>query len=190
MADYNVITDTNWSDLSPTPTLSDDVYVSRGAHLTIDEDAYCNRIRLGEESTGASPAGQRYGILTGDGNAHTVTFAGNATNTNSGLWMNPASADSSSKGCKLQPDGLTFTNDGDALDSNKRWCLYLVYGYIDNSGGSWTIKNTYGYGILCRTSSTYVSVSETNWGDLTFVNHRNAIAFQPFSQNAAIDVDP
>jgi len=135
---FNIDTSTNVAGLTAlkgsAPALTDKVYVYNGATLTIEQNLSILLISLGETSSGAAGAGNRYGYLTVNAGV-TVTFAGDPSNLNSGVKSNPASADASSRGIVLTINGASgsnavFTNDGDALATGKRWQFYMIYGSV------------------------------------------------------------
>ncbi len=133
---FNIDTGTNVAGLTTlkgsAPALTDAIYIYNGATLTVESALSVLKIYLGQTSSGAAGAGNRYGILAVNAGV-TVTFAGNATATNSGIQMNPTTADASSKGCQLNINGTSasrviFTVDGGALDANKRWIINQLFG--------------------------------------------------------------
>lgn len=136
---FNIDTATNVAGLTAlkgsAPALTDNIYIYNGVTLTVESALSCLKIYLGQTSAGAAGAGNRYGILTVNAGV-TVTFAGNATNTNSGIQSNPTTADASSLNCALNILGtsashVVFTNDGNANDTNKKYCISMVYGSLN-----------------------------------------------------------
>lgn len=135
---FNIDTSTNVAGLialkGSAPALTDKIYVYNGATLTIEQALSILLISLGETSSGAAGAGNRYGYLTVNAGV-TVTFKGDPTYVNSGVKSNPASADTSSRGSILTINGASgsnavFTNDGDALASSKRWQFNMTFGSV------------------------------------------------------------
>jgi hypothetical protein len=116
------------------PASTDNIYIYNGATLTVESALSILKIYLGQTSSGAAGANNRYGILTVNGGV-TITFAGNATATNSGIQVNPTSADASSRGCQLNINGtplsnVVLTNSTDALNTNNKWTITGTYGTI------------------------------------------------------------
>ena len=134
MATHDVITDTILSEMGSPPIAGDTIYVSRGAMFDIDQDLACLLIRLGEESGGASPANERYGIVTQRPGTK-ITFDGAASITASGIYCNPASADASSKNNKVYIPGLSANvaewDIATEWDTDVRFSCHMTYGYVD-----------------------------------------------------------
>jgi hypothetical protein len=120
-------------------TETESVYISGGRNLTIQtgETLAIKQIIIGDNSQGAAAAGQRYGALTYQAGSQT-TFTGDASAANSGIIMNPSSADTSSKDCRVTIVGtsaqqVVFTNRGNAYSASQLWS-------INNSWGTVTAK--------------------------------------------------
>ena len=162
MALIDVLTDKLASELNI--QAGDRVYVSRGATLTVDVDISCKQIRIGEESTGASPAGQRYGHLVIQAN-RTITFDGDTNCVNSGIYSYPASADNSSRQSTLQfNDGVVLTNSAGYSNAH-RWCIYWKFGFIKHWNGEVTFRNSWN-APLYYNAGQYFDESELRFGDI------------------------
>jgi hypothetical protein len=118
---------------------TDSIFISNGRTLTIQtgETLAIKQIIIGDNSQGAAAAGQRYGALTYQAGSQT-TFTGDASAANSGIIMNPSSADTSSKDCRVTIVGtaaqqVVFTNKGNAYSASQLWS-------INNSWGTVTAK--------------------------------------------------
>jgi hypothetical protein len=119
--------------VSHTMVSGDKICVYNGATLTWDVSRPCLLAILGDKYTGAASAGQKYGIISIDAGV-TITWDGNATNTNSGIKSSPTTPGAESTGCRLIINGtsashVTFTNAGDSLSTGQRWTLNFPYGY-------------------------------------------------------------
>lgn len=131
---------------------TDTYTVTMGATLTRATNVTCLQGRQGDTialiatTYGAGPATYRYGYEVVNAGV-TVTWTGNA-GASSGWNLNPTTADTSSKGCRLTFNGtagsrIKITNLGDASSGTERWMFYIVYGaalggYFDayyNAGG-------------------------------------------------------
>jgi len=137
---FNIDTSTDVAGLTilkgSAPALTDLIYVYNGATLTVEGALSILKIILGTTSSGAyGTASGRWGILTVNV-GQTITFAGNATAANSGILINPTTADATaSKQCQLNINGTAanpciLTNDGDASDINKKWTISGGYGTV------------------------------------------------------------
>jgi len=144
------------------PHVDDTIYIFAGAILAAGDASSlsCKQIRLGETSEGAASASERYGLLMLDKADFALTFKGDATYTNSGVYSNPASADASSKNsiCLLHgSDGhkLVMDNSVAAANTSYRWTIHWVYGepldidYVE-------LRNCWYRGITFYCSATYV----------------------------------
>lgn len=135
---FDIDTSTNTAGLTAlkgsAPATTDNIFVFGGATLTIDAACAWNLLSVGETSTGAcANAADRVGHLTINAN---VTFAGNSTQSNSGIKSVPASA-------VLNPAGNSaliiagtastypiLTNAGDALNASQKWIITWTWGVV------------------------------------------------------------
>ena len=138
---FNIDTSCNVAALATlkngAPDADDKIYVYNGATLTVEQALACLIISLGETSAGAAADGQRRGNITINA-GQTITFTGNATATNSGLKVNPASAPGTaleSKSCTLTILGTAgspsvFTNSVGAFNSSNRYMVQMYFGVL------------------------------------------------------------
>lgn len=131
---HNVSSDIAWSAMAPKPVAGDSVYVHDGARLTMDENGACLIISLGETSGGAAAGGQRYGKITWQLGV-TMAWDGDADRLNSGLKIDPALADASSKDCEWITEGVdgtrvVFTNSVGARNAANKWSIEALYGLV------------------------------------------------------------
>jgi hypothetical protein len=120
------------------PAGTDLIYEYNGITLTIadTENLNCLLITIGSTKSGAASAGQKYAILRTEAGS-TLTFAGNATSTNSGIKSSPTTPGAESLNCKWQCPGtaakhITLTN-GSTLDTAKRWTVNMTYGNVNGA---------------------------------------------------------
>jgi hypothetical protein len=117
-------------------TETESVYISGGRTLTIQtgEVLAIKLIIEGDNSQGAAAAGQRFGVLTCQAGSQ-VTYTGDASAANSGIIMNPSSADASSKDCRVNINGtaaqpVIFTNKGNAYSASQLWSINNSWGTV------------------------------------------------------------
>jgi hypothetical protein len=123
---------------------SETVYINSYRNLTIQtgETLSLKQIVLGDTSTGAAVAGQRAGILTFQAGSSFVP-TGDATAANSGIVMNPTSADSSSKDCRVYFNGasgsrVVITNSVNSYNTSYQWAIANYWGTV--SGKFYDLK--------------------------------------------------
>ena len=116
------------------PAAGDKFWVVAGATFTVESDLACLQVILGRTSAGAAGAGNRYGLVVQNGGTK-ITFDGAAAITDSGIYVNPTSADASSKGCKVTIPGTSASKAqwdvSVQWDTNYRFQLHMRYGYCD-----------------------------------------------------------
>ena len=135
---FNIDTSTNVAGLTSlkgSPCASTDkIYVYNGATLTVDAALAVYIIVIGNTSSGAASAGQKYGIVTWNAGI-TITFTGDTTATNSGIYCNPTTPGAESKNCRVNINGTSgshcvATNSVGSLNtSNKFYPVYMYYGW-------------------------------------------------------------
>lgn len=120
---------------------STDTYtVTMGATLTRDDNRTLLQGRQGDTVSGTSAAygaqvaGYRYGYEVFNAGI-TATWTGDATGNSSGYVINPASADVSSKQCRVYVNGtaassVVWTNLTSTNNSASRWSITWSYGSI------------------------------------------------------------
>jgi hypothetical protein len=157
---FDIDTSTNVAGLTAlkggAPALTDLIYIYNAALVTIEANMSILLISQGETSAGAAPAGQKRGDLQINAGV-TVTFAGAAVATNSGIKMNPAGAAAESLNCLLNifgvaPNMVTLTNSVGAVNAANKWTIQNEYGtpYIE-----WTnLLYAYQYVISLNCRST------------------------------------
>lgn len=192
--DFDIDTDVNVAGLTTlkgsAPALTDNIYIFNGARLTVESALSILKIYLGQTSAGAAGAGNRFGHLTVNAD-QTVTFAGNATATNSGIQSNPTSADASSLNSTITLSGtsgnrVTLTNDGDAASVTKRWLIQFPYGSILSSFTSFRYPGQSAFSFNANTART--NASKQSVTDAILLGFENNI-FVSQVQSLTIDVD-
>ena len=137
--DFDIDTDIDVAGLTAlkggAPALTDNIWIVNGATVDLNANVSLLQIFLGETSGGAAGAGQRYGHVQCLTAGVTITFGGAANADNSGIWSNPAGADASSANSTVRFEGVAgnlvaLTNNGDAMNVARRWCMYMMYGAI------------------------------------------------------------
>jgi hypothetical protein len=138
---FNIDTSTNVAGLTAlkgeAPAAGDKIFIYNGATLTVESNLACLQIILGHTSSGAATSGQRYGHVTVNAGV-TLTFDGNGTYTNSGIYSNPASAETESKSNSITIAGTSasrviMTNAGGANATGSRYTVYSAYGRMANA---------------------------------------------------------
>jgi hypothetical protein len=174
----------------------DKIYVYNGATLTVNKSIACLIINVGNTSSGAAGAGNRYGLIVVNAGV-TITWDGSSTQTNSGILMNPGSADASSKGCSIAINGtpssrVVMTNAGNALATGQKWCIW--HGYGNTLASCLDMNYTYSFPVYITQNSgacTFSSGSYNhNWDDITSTGQTQTSVSPLFINlaNFAVDV--
>ena len=178
MSTFNILSNTTSTQFEiDNPTFDrtlDTIFISEGSLLTVNADFGWNELKLGDYSGSAT---DKYGRITDDGSAHTITIGnrcipysiGGALNsidfTNQSIIMSSAHSfidgyQSGTIDCSLNLDGCDFTNTPS----------YKLFPFIVNQTitGNWTINNcTYsGVGVFYCNPTVW-----TMQGDLTITNN-------------------
>jgi len=125
---------------------SDVCTITMGATLTRNGDHQLAGIRFGDTvqgsamntpAFGAQAALYRYGYEVLNAGV-TATWTGAASTSQQGWYMNPTSADTSSKSCRLTFNGtaaspITCTNSTNSNNASYRWTLYNGYGSVQGT---------------------------------------------------------
>lgn len=124
---------------------SDTYSVCMGATLTRATGVMCLQGKQGDSINGPTMAysqcsdNYKYGMETVSAGL-TVKWTGSASAAASGWVQNPTTADTSSKGCRINLPGtsgsrITVTNNGDAYNVNEMWAIVTSYGGITHNSG-------------------------------------------------------
>lgn len=152
----------DWATIKGAAVHTSDTYtVTMGATLTRDANVTCLQGRQGDTIGSAvgvpayvvQIALYRYGFEVVNAGV-TVTWAGNATATNSGRILSPTSGDTSSKTSRVTYLGSAGshcreTNDGDAYSTSKGWTINWGFGAIQ--------------GTYCDFAYPYASTATVTW---------------------------
>jgi hypothetical protein len=173
---------------------TDTYTVTMGATLTRSTNITVLQGRQGDTVTGAqayavqgaigvASATYRYGYEVVNAGV-TVTWTGNVTATNSGYIQNPTTADTSSKSCRITPNGasgnaVTFTSGNDTYNDNTRWSWNAYYGGI-TSGCGYVILHGWqynAYAIQMGAGTTYTTQTELSYPNWTVTFRSSAAGY-------------
>lgn len=178
MADFDITSDANWSTWitgagSGYDDTADTIYISEGSKLIIDADASIYIARTGDNSSGT--ATDKYGIITDDGSAHTLTIKNK---------LIPESVGGSDNLIDLEEQTINFSGAHSFIDGYNSGSIDCSLRLVNNtiSGGTswavfmmWTSQTITGDWLIHNnTISTKLFYARTSWtqqGNMTITDN-------------------